>query len=107
MTAPTSRKLADALRGIPAVVPTTMISRAEADYYHDFESPLEMPAHQLVHDLLTLARHPATPEAGRLALRALAERVIAGDFDASAEEARAWAESPEGQATFRDLLDGR
>ena len=34
-----------------------------------------------------------------------AERVINGEFDATPEESRAWAESPDGQETFRVLAD--
>jgi hypothetical protein len=35
----------------------------------------------------------------------LRQRVINGDFDASSEESEAWAESEEGQDTFRRLIN--
>jgi hypothetical protein len=37
---------------------------------------------------------------------ALRRRVINGDFDASKEESDEWAESPEGQDTFKKLIEG-
>lgn len=103
MTEHTTEKLAAALREVPGV-PADMIERALAGYYHDYLSPLAFPEMQLVHDLHFLASLPATPRDSRPRLRDLAAQVVAGDFDASAEEADAWARSPEGQATFRELF---
>jgi hypothetical protein len=37
-------------------------------------------------------------------IRALRQRVIDGEFDASAEEGDEWAASPEGQEAFRRLM---
>jgi hypothetical protein len=71
-----------------------MVAKARAGYYHDFRSPLPMPISQLVADLVS-ARLPV-----------LARRAREGDFDATKDEAEAWAASPEGQETFRDLLGG-
>jgi len=71
-----------------------MSRKAREGYYHDFLSPLAMPELQLVNDLAIIG----TPEA--LALR---RRVVNGDFDASEEESEAWANSEEGQETFRKL----
>lgn len=36
----------------------------------------------------------------------IAEGVLNGEWDATREESEAWAKSPDGQATFRDLLPG-
>ena len=100
----TTAKLARALSEIPGT-PRGMIERAIAGYYHDFLSPLDFPEIQLVADLRSLARHPATPRDSRPLLRALAQQVIDGEFDASPDESDAWAKSPEGRETFQQLAD--
>ena len=105
MTEPARARLARALSEVPGV-PREMIARAVEGYYDDYLSPVAFPLMTLRVDLLDLARHPATPADSRQLLRGLAERVVAGDFDASREESRAWAQSPEGQAAFRELLGG-
>jgi hypothetical protein len=104
MTEHTTAKLARALSEIPGV-PRDMIAKAISGHYHDYLSPLAMPEHQLVADLRSLASLPATPRDSRPLLRALADQVIAGDFDATKEESDAWAASPDGQETFRQLRD--
>jgi hypothetical protein len=105
----TTAKLARALRELPTLaVPPAMIRRAEAGYYHDYLSPLALPEMALVNELGALARHPSragTPAA--LALMELRQRVIDGEFDASRAESDAWAASPEGQATFAELINPR
>lgn len=92
MTEPTSEKLAQALEAAGA--PAAMIAAARADHYHDFKSPLPMPELQLLAD------------AREHGLSTIAEGVIEGRWDASKEESDAWAASPEGQETFRQLLAG-
>lgn len=92
MTEPTSETLALALE--EAGAPPDMIRRAREDYYHDFQSPLAMPEMQLLAD----ARHHG--------LTSIAEGVMEGRWDASKEESDAWAASPDGQATFRELVGG-
>lgn len=89
---PTTRKLATALmrRGAPM----DMVQRALAGYYDDFKSPLAMPEMQLYHDALAAG------------LPDIAEMVKDGEFDATKEESAAWARSPDGQATFAELLNG-
>jgi len=104
VTEHTTVKLARALSGIPGV-PRSMIERAIAGHYHDYLSPLAMPELQLVTDLRELARLPATPRNSRPLLREMARRVIDGEFDATREESDAWAASPEGRETFRQLRD--
>ena len=69
-----------------------MLTRIRADYYHEWVGPLAMPVLQLVADLQNVK------------LGALAQRAKAGEFDATDAEAKAWSESPEGQATFREFL---
>jgi hypothetical protein len=72
-----------------------MAARAATGHYHDFLSPLPFPEMQLAYDLGRVG----TPEA-----TALCERVSNGEFDASNEESEAWADSPEGQTAFRNLM---
>jgi hypothetical protein len=100
----TTAKLARALTAIPGV-PREMIQKAIDGYYHDFLSPLTFPEMQLVADLRRLASLPSTPRNSRPLLRELAQAVINGEYDASVEESKAWAESPEGRETFQQLAD--
>lgn len=72
-----------------------MVAKAREGYYHDYLSPLATPITQLVIDLQDVG------------LSDLAERAKRGDFDATSEEADAWARSPDGQAAFRELTEGR
>ena len=104
MSEHTTVKLSKALAAIPGV-PKDMIQRAVDGHYHDYLSPLTFPEMQLVADLRELASFPATPTASRPLLRDMAQRVIDGEFDATKEESDAWAKSPEGQETFRQLRD--
>lgn len=101
----TTVKLARALGEIPGV-PRAMIERAIDGYYHDYLSELAFPEMQLVQDLRDLASLGATPHDSRRLLREMAQDVINGKYDASAEESDEWAKSPEGQAAFRELLGG-
>lgn len=89
----TKDKLAAALRDIDL---QEMADKAAAGYYHDFLSELDLPTIALVKDLERVGTTPA------LQLR---KRVLEGEFDATKEEADAWAESPEGQETLSQLLD--
>jgi hypothetical protein len=102
----TTVKLAEALSEIPGV-PPEMIQRARDGYYHDFLSELVFPEIQLVADLRGLASAPGTPHASRPLLKAMAQRVIDGEFDASKAESDEWAGSPEGQAVMAELLKGK
>jgi hypothetical protein len=91
--------LADALQ---AVGLTEMSAKARTGYYHDFLSPLIAPELALVNDLAAAA-YIAHRDA-QAAIIALRQRVIDGEFDASAEESKDWANSAEGQDTFRRLM---
>jgi hypothetical protein len=70
--------------------------KAVAGWYDDYLSPLDLPTTQLVNDL---------QKAGTPAAMLIREQVIKGDYDATAEEAEAWAASPEGREAFA-LLTG-
>lgn len=72
-----------------------MAMKAATGYYHDYLSPLDVPAVQLAVDLM---------EAGTPAALALRARHMDGEFDASSEESDEWAASPEGQAAFAALI---
>jgi hypothetical protein len=72
---PTRWKLACAL---VAAELYDMADRAVVGWYDDFLSPLDTPITQLVNDL---------QQAGTPAALLVREQVIAGDFDATAEEA--------------------
>lgn len=93
MTEPSSEALALALE--EAGAPPYMVTLAREDHYHDFKSPLAFPESQLLAD------------AREHGLTSIAEGVMEGRWDATKEESDAWARSPEGQATFRELLGGR
>lgn len=92
MTEPTSELLAQALQ--EAGAPAEMVQRARDDLYHDFKSPLPFPELQLMAD------------AREHGLTTIVEGVMEGRWDATKEESDAWARSPEGQAAFRELLNG-
>ena len=104
MTEHTTVKLAKALSAIPGV-PPPMVKQAFEGYYHDYLSPLTFPEIQLVSDLRELAKAPATPRDSRPLLRAMAQAVIDGEYDATSEESDEWAKSADGQETFRQLAD--
>lgn len=89
----TKERLAEALR---AIGQPEMAEKAATGYWDDYESPLRLP----LHDLVACLRGIDTKAA-----HALAERVIAGDYDGTKEEADAWFER-EGRTLLRGMLDG-
>jgi hypothetical protein len=91
---PTTERLARALEAAKDSRLDMLIARARQGYY-DYRSPIATPCVQLVTDLRA-AGHPE-----------LAERAKGGEWDATKAESDAWAQSPEGQATFRELFGGR
>jgi hypothetical protein len=95
----TKDKLASALREVGL---DGMADLAWTGYYHDFLSPLELPEMTLVNQLNIEATKPANVK-HRMAIAELRNRVINGEFDASAAESEAWAASPEGQAAMEKL----
>jgi hypothetical protein len=72
-----------------------MADRAVSGWYDDYLSPLDAPTMELVNDL---------QKAGTPAATLIREQVLEGDFDATAEEADAWAASPEGREAFKSFL---
>lgn len=74
--------------------PGWMVTYAREGHYDDFKSPLAMPEHQLHAD----ARENGLPQ--------VAAWVEEGVFDSTKAESTAWAQSPDGQATFAELLGG-
>jgi hypothetical protein len=81
---------------------TEMAAKARTGFYHDFLSPLDLPEMALITALGAAATaHPDKADA----IEGLRRRVIDGDFDASPEESEEWASSPEGQDTFRRLVN--
>jgi len=98
----TKDMLADAL---DVVGLTEMAAKARDGFYHDFLSPLDLPEMQLVDDLAVASAKADIHT--RPAVLALRQRVINGDFDASAEESEDWAKSEEGQDAFRRLMEKR
>jgi hypothetical protein len=88
----TSERLAMALAEIHA--PASMIAAARAGLYDDYKSKLAAPILALVADL----RRLDTPEA-----TALAQRALNSEFDGTRAEAEQWAQTPEGQNTFREF----
>lgn len=88
---PTTERLALALEAAGDRNLTPLIEKARAGFYDDYKSPLAFPIIRLVTDLSALGHE------------ALAERAKAGDFDATREEAKAWAKSDEAQALLRGI----
>ena len=73
-----------------------MADRAVSGWYDDYLSPLDLPTMALVDELQQI---------GTPAAMLVRQQVIDGDFDATAEEADAWAASPEGQAMFAKFIN--
>lgn len=97
---PSTTALVEALLAeIGSAAPTpgqrVLLKRAREDYYNDFFGEPAMPIAQLVAD----ARAADLPR--------VAEKAIAGNFDATREESDEWRQSPEGQETFRQLTEER
>jgi hypothetical protein len=92
---PTRWKLAAAL---VAAELYDMADRAVVGWYDDYLSPLATPITELVNDL---------QKAGTPAAMLIREQVLEGDFDSTAEEAQAWAASPEGREAFKSFLGHR
>jgi len=89
-----TERLAQALEALNDPRLESMIKLARGGYYSDYGSPLDFPEMQLVADLRGLG------------LTDMAQRTINGEFDGTPEESDEWARSPEGQATFRELMGG-
>lgn len=99
-TAPTSKKLADALN---AVGFNDLSLRASANEFHEFLSPHAFPEMMLAELLADEAGRETNDETKRMAAHHLRLRLIDGEFESSEEESTAWALSEEGQAAFKRL----
>jgi hypothetical protein len=75
-----------------------------AGKYHDYLSPYPLPELKLVNELARFAT--ALPDKST-EIMAVRRDIIDGKYDATKEESDEWAASPEGQAAFRKLRDGK
>lgn len=103
MTAPTSQKLADALR---AAGFDDLAKRAKADEFHEFFGPHAAPG-MLLAELLFLIYRDDPVEKHKIAAMNIRQRLIDGDFEASEEESAAWAMSAEGKDAFKRLTNDK
>ncbi len=95
-----TERLAQALlQGVNPLIPqpslAQLVRHVREGRYHDFLSTMAFPS---------IALHTRLRTAG---LDAVADRLLAGEFDATKAESDAWARSDEGQETFQDLVNGR
>lgn len=89
---PTTERLAKALEETNNPALKALIPKARAGEYDDYKSPHADPINRLVADLNIAGASD------------LAARAMAGEFDGTAEEATAWAQSAEGRALFAEFL---
>lgn len=81
-----------------------MADEAMKGRYHDYLSDLAFPELQLLQDLEAAMALEREKHIGKhLCLRAIRERHLNGEFDATAEESDAWAESDDGREAFAAL----
>lgn len=86
---PTKLKLAAAIReAAPGGELEAVAQAAETGFFDDFESPIATPCTALVNEFT------------RLGYPEMARRAMDGEWDATAAESDAWAESEDGKATF-------
>jgi hypothetical protein len=78
-----------------AGAPADLVIRATGDAFHDFKSESATPIVDLVR------------ACERVGLSDIAARARQGEFDATREEAEAWAESPEGRAALAGMKPPR
>lgn len=93
VTQPTTERLANALAQIDGL-PAHIITWARKGRYDDYKSEFPFPLNDLVRDLRRTGIRAAVQ---------FCDRVIAGEFDGTADEARQWAASAEGQQAFGEL----
>lgn len=95
---PTTEILVDAL--FAAAAPQFMIAKAQAGEYDDYKAQnTATPCVDLVNDL-----GKAATENGNMALLALRDRAMKGEFDAQPWESDAWAKSMESDPEMGPLL---
>jgi hypothetical protein len=89
----TSERLARALEVLGDSQLTGLVEKARAGFYDEFKSPLPYPQMTLISELSKLGQF------------GMIKRVADGEFEATMEEAQAWADSPEGQAALVGQLN--
>jgi hypothetical protein len=100
MTAPSSQKLADALK---AAGFAGLAMRAGQDEFHDYLSPHALPEIELDMLLVSVISDDNFSERARLAAHHIRQRLHDGEFDATLAESDEWAASADGQAAFAQL----
>ena len=104
VTPPTAQHLADSLRTAGF---HDLAKRAEACEFHDYLSPHALPELMLDKELIKIIEHNKSTKPERQAATDIRARLHDGEFDASKEESDQWAVSPDGQAAFRMLKEGK
>lgn len=104
---PTSEYLA---RSLEAVGLTDMARRARLFEYDDYKCPSDKPwagleLNQLLNELRKQAHRVELGKTRRDQILAMAEKVIDGEFDGTAEESEAWAKGPEGQTVMQEIAN--
>lgn len=101
MTAASSELLAKALDEAGLV---GLAEMARADMFHDYRSDFIFPEMEL--EAALRAARDACPDAvRRVKIEDIRLDVIEGKYDATKEEGDEWVASPEGQETFRKLIE--
>jgi hypothetical protein len=80
-----------------------LANRAEQGEFSDYEGPHITPKVELVGELSKIYKNNSLAAATCQMAHNIASQVMRGEFDDTEEEARAWEQSPEGQATIRKL----
>lgn len=96
-------------RVLEAVELGDMPRRAREGHFDDFAAPADVAdGLELIHLVTELERRKRKlGPAGRDYIDAVIVAVKEGEFDATPQESDRWAASADGQATFRQLLEGR
>ena len=81
-----------------------LAARAERNEFHDFLSDHALPEMELDMALVAIIKDPTYSSEKRDMASAIRARHHEGAFDASKAESDAWADSPDGKATFNQLV---
>lgn len=100
MTAKTSENLAQVLHSVGLF---DLEKKARADRYHDYLSDDTFCSMTLESDLRAARDRTKDPILKQM-IEAIRQRHLDGEFDASKQESDDWAESEDGQDTFRRLF---
>ncbi len=85
-----------------------LASRALAYHFDDYQCPADVDDGANMQRLVTAVRDwsRSSTRAQRDRAKVVIDAVMNGEFDGTRDEAQAWAASPDGQATFAELLGG-